>query len=91
MPVPVSVTRIVTLSPLAAPVENAAEIVTRPPAGVYLTPLSRRLITCLIRLWTAEMVAASGSSAWSSMFFGRRASGRNESGRASRRARRGSH
>ena len=36
---------------LASVEPNAAEIVTRPPAGVYLTPLSRRLIsTCLIRL-----------------------------------------
>ena len=33
---PLSVTRIVTLSPLAAPAENAAEIVTRPAGRCVL-------------------------------------------------------
>src|SRR5207249_10558478 len=61
-PIPVSVTSSLTASASSPSVENVATTVTRPPAGVYLTPLSIRLIsTCRTRLRTAEMITKRGS------------------------------
>jgi hypothetical protein len=38
MPMPVSVTRTVTVPASAEPAEKTAAAVTRPPSGVYFTP-----------------------------------------------------
>ena len=67
---PVSVTRIVTIPLAPEPAEKTAATVTRPPSGVYLMPLSTRLISAWrMRLATTVTQASAGSSACSVIRF----------------------